>query len=239
MVRANNEDSFCIGSAAKKRMLFAVADGMGGHNAGEVASSIAVEIMQKRAEAASSADSARDILRKGVAEANSVIYSTAAADEKLSNMGTTLTAVIADEKSLCIVNVGDSRAYLYSDGELKQITRDHSYVQELINEGLLTKQEADVHPDKNYITRSLGIDSEVEEDLYAPSWKQGDKLLLCTDGLTNNVPDEELLRVLSSFSTPEFAAETLIKLANAHGGGDNITVIAVFNDGEPAKGGDR
>ena len=238
MVRPNNEDSFYIGeSATNQRMLFVIADGMGGHNAGEVASSIAVEIMKKTAEEARPDMCACDILRKGAADANNVIYSTAATEKRFSNMGTTITAAMFENNELYIVNVGDSRAYLYSGGALKQATQDHSYVQELMNEGLLTKQEADTHPQRNYITRSLGVEDEVEADIYCLPWKSGDRLLLCTDGLTQHLSDDEIRHILSSFSTPEFTADAFVKLANARGGSDNITVIAVFNDDVSSEGG--
>ena len=235
--RKTNEDFYYVSKPEDKIRLFILADGMGGYNAGEVASSIAVEIMKKTAEEAKPDMHAYDILKKGVADANSVIYSTAAMEKRFSNMGTTITAAMFDNNELYIVNVGDSRAYLYSDGLLKQATQDHSYVQELMNEGLLTKQEADTHPQRNYITRSLGVECEVEADIYCLPWKSGDRLLLCTDGLTQHLSDDEIRHILSSFSTPEFTADAFIKLANAHGGSDNITVIAVFNDDMSSEGG--
>ena len=238
MVRPNNEDSFYIsGLLLKRRRLFVIADGMGGHNAGEVASSIAAEIMKKTAEEAKPSMNADDILKKAVADANDVIYNTAATDVRFTNMGTTVTAAMIENNELYIINVGDSRAYLYSSGTLKQATQDHSYVQELMNEGLLTKQEADTHPQRNYITRSLGVDYEVEADIYSLPWRSGDRLLLCTDGLTQNLSDDEIKHILSSFSTPEFTSDALIKLANARGGSDNITVITVFNDDIASEGG--
>jgi protein phosphatase len=212
-VRAGNEDS-----AVAVEGLFAVADGMGGHAAGEVASRVAVEALQT---------SLDDGIVAAVRSANEAVMARADADPSLRGMGTTLCAVALVDGQLQVVNVGDSRAYLYRDGQLLQITEDHNFVAQLEREGRLTAAEARVHPQRNIITRVLGNDPDVEVDLFPVDGYKGDRFLVCSDGLFSELVDEQIAEVLRAHHAPQDAADELVRQANAGGGRDNITVVVV------------
>jgi protein phosphatase len=230
-VRANNQDA-----AAADEALFVVADGMGGHAAGEVASRVAVESMR--------AAIGDGTLVDAVHVANRAVWNTASEDPSLRGMGTTLVAVAlvqdtgGDDASIRmhVVNVGDSRVYLFRDGELEQITDDHSLVAELEREGRLTPEEARVHPQRNIVTRVLGNTPDVEVDEFLIDPFRGDRFVLCSDGLFNEVPDHELAAVLRAEHDPQRAVDELVRRANAAGGRDNITVVVVdvLDDGDKA-----
>jgi protein phosphatase len=212
-VRAGNEDS-----AVAVEGLFAVADGMGGHAAGEVASRVAVEALQA---------SLGDGIVAAVRSANEAVMARADADPSLRGMGTTLCAVALVDGQLQVVNVGDSRAYLFRDGELVQITEDHNFVAQLEREGRLTAAEARVHPQRNIITRVLGNDPDVEVDLFPVDGYKGDRFLVCSDGLFSELVDDQIAEVLRTHRAPQDAADELVRQANAGGGRDNITVVVV------------
>lgn len=224
-VRKQNEDSVY---AADAQRLFAVADGMGGHRAGEVASSMAVEALRARLQAR---QPDLRLMRQAFEEANLRISCAAEKDERLQGMGTTMTALWQTERSVLIAHVGDSRVYLLRGGRLRQVTDDHSVVAELLRCGLITPQEARRHPYRNVITRSLGSAPTVEVDLLEREREPGDLWLLCTDGLSNMLTDREMEALLVSLS-PQKAADALMQKALEAGGTDNITLILAWNDGE-------
>jgi len=201
--------------------LVAVADGMGGHQAGEVASATALEAL--RAAVASG-----DPLREAIEGANEAVLEKSESDHDLHGMGTTLTAgMLGADSSLTIGHVGDSRAYLSRDGELRQITDDHSLVEELVRGGELTPEQAEVHPQRSIITRALGIDPQIDVDVYPIELRAGDRILLCSDGLTTMVRPEEIASILGREPDPRRAAQLLVDAANAAGGEDNITAVIV------------
>lgn len=226
-VREGNEDSFLVDDRLR---LFAVADGMGGHRAGEVASATALEAL--RAAVASGRP-----IEGAVEAANAAVHAKAADDPELDGMGTTLVAAVAFDDGLLLVgHVGDSRAYLVRSDELQQLTEDHSLVEELVRDGRLTPEQAVVHPQRSIITRALGIEPDVVVDTYPVELELGDRVLLCTDGLTTMVRPTDIARVLRRESDPQRAADALVDAANDAGGEDNVTaiVIAVREGDEPA-----
>jgi len=222
MVRQQNEDDFCA-----EENLFVVADGMGGHNAGEVASALAISTVRSGARGGIfTADQFRELVQ----QANTAIYTASLDDSTQSGMGTTLTAmavVPGEEPAVLVANVGDSRTYLFRHGVLSRVSVDHSYVQELVNEGIITPEEARVHPRRNIVTRAMGIDRNVQVDVFYQLVRTGDRVLLCSDGLVDEVPDFDIAQVLIDHSNPQEAAEALVMVANANGGRDNTTVIVV------------
>jgi protein phosphatase len=222
MVRQQNEDSFLA-----EETLFVVADGMGGHNAGEVASALAVTTL--KAGARLGIDDA-EVFRELVQQANSAIYTASLDDSTQSGMGTTVTAlsiVEGEEPRVLVANVGDSRAYLWRSGALSRLSVDHSYVQELVNEGIITPEAARVHPRRNIVTRALGIDRSVMVDVFTHFVRTGDRIVLCSDGLVDEVADTEIAKVLGQHSDPQETAEALVMVANTNGGRDNTTVVVV------------
>ena len=222
MVRQQNEDSFLA-----EETLFVVADGMGGHNAGEVASALAVTTL--KAGARLGIDDA-EVFRELVQQANSAIYTASLDDSTQSGMGTTVTAlsiVEGEEPRVLVANVGDSRAYLWRSGALSRLSVDHSYVQELVNEGIITPEAARVHPRRNIVTRALGIDRSVNVDVFTHFVRTGDRIVLCSDGLVDEVADTEIAKVLGQHTDPQETAEALVMVANTNGGRDNTTVIVV------------
>ena len=222
MVRVSNEDAFTA-----EGELFVVADGMGGHNAGEVASALAVATLRSGVRSG-----LRDpaTLRELVQQANTAIYTASLDDSAQAGMGTTVTAMAVipgEEPRVMVANVGDSRTYIFRGGRLDPISVDHSYVQELVNEGIITRDEARTHPRRNIVTRALGIDRTVMVDVFTQEVRTGDRLLLCSDGLVDEVSDADIARVLGQHSDPQECAEALVMVANTNGGRDNTTVIVV------------
>jgi serine/threonine protein phosphatase PrpC len=215
--RADNEDS-----AYARPPLYVVADGMGGAQAGEVASALAVEEFRGGLVAQGTAEQR---LSERVQAANRRIYETARRKLEHEGMGTTLTAVYLDESSLAVAHVGDSRAYIFRDGELVRLTHDHSLVEELIRRGKLTPEQAAAHPQRSIITRALGIEPEVEVDTWTYPMQAGDVVLLCSDGLTSMISEPQIASVLAEQPDLERAGDRLINEANEAGGRDNITVV--------------
>ena len=215
--RRENEDSAYVHAP-----VFVVADGMGGAQAGEVASRMAIETFEKGLPS-SGPPEAR--LAELVRDANHRIYDRSRAEQGQAGMGTTLTAAYLDNAHLAIAHVGDSRAYLFRDGELKRLTQDHSLVDELVRQGKLTEEQAAEHPQRSIITRALGPEPEVEVDTWTYSVRADDVLLLCSDGLTSMISEERVGEILGSASSLAQAAESLIQEANDAGGRDNITVV--------------
>ena len=217
-IREQNEDSLVV-----KAPLFVVADGMGGHAAGEVASEIAVNTLAECAPPHADAEA----LGRAVEQANRDIINAAIAGEGREGMGTTCTAAMLEGDRLVIAQVGDSRAYLLQSGKLTQITRDHSLMANMIDAGQITPEEARVHPNRSVITRALGNDPDTVPDLYQINVKDGDRLLICSDGLTSMIEDGEIQAVMNRISDPQQCASTLVDGAIAAGGLDNVTVIVV------------
>ena len=229
--RQNNEDSCAVFCPNDQSCIAIVCDGMGGAEAGEVASSMAVDTVISRMKAGwrsdISPDSVKNLLLTSITAANIDIFDTAEADEALKGMGTTIVACVAIGDCVIIAHAGDSRAYLY-DQSLRLLTKDHSYVQFLMDMGRITEDEAKDHPNKNLITRALGVDEMIEIDFSTIYISPGDKLLLCSDGLSNFVDEKEIERHLADFN--EKTTENLIAAANENGGGDNITAVIVSFD---------
>jgi serine/threonine protein phosphatase PrpC len=215
--REGNEDSMLA-----EPPLFVVADGMGGAQAGEVASGLAVETL---GELPPDDGNVEEGLTEAITAANKRIHDKSQDDRTLSGMGTTLTAAFVHEGKVTLGHVGDSRCYRYRDGELAQLTDDHSLVAELERHGKLTAAEARVHPQRSMILRALGIGADVEVDTYCFVGEPGDVFLLCSDGLSGLVHDAVIAEVLKDCDTLEAAAEKLIELANLSGGPDNITTV--------------
>lgn len=217
-VREHNEDSLIVSPP-----LFVVADGMGGHAGGEVASEIAVSVIAARAP--QHVDS--QALGEAVRAANTEIIRASQDGRGREGMGTTATAALLEGERLVIAQVGDSRAYLLHQGRLQQITRDHSLVADMIDAGQLTEEEARVHPQRSVITRALGSDPTTQPDLYEINVEAGDRLLLCSDGLSGMVSDQDIEEVMHSTRDPQRCANTLVDEAIAAGGHDNVTAIVV------------
>lgn len=218
-VRASNQDALLLQPGAFS--LYGVADGMGGHNGGDVASRMAVLLLGRVLEGAKPDES---LLRGGMEEVNQMIFEEQQRDASLRGMGTTMTVLWEDTQRILIGHVGDSRAYRMHRGHLEQITQDHSMVGELVRSGMLTPEEALRHPYRNVITRALGAGAEIEADILCLEKQPGDKYLLCSDGLTEYVRQEEMQEIL--LRTPnEEAADKLLAMALEAGGRDNISLI--------------
>ena len=223
LVRANNQDQALIASP-----LFAVADGMGGHAAGEVASEVACQAL---AEAFTAGPPTADALVEAAEEANRAVFERAQANPEMRGMGTTLVAValIAGNGHPClaVAHVGDSRVYLVRDGEIRQVTSDHSLVAELVAEGQIAAEEAERHPQRHVLSRALGVYPDVDVDLTVVDPRDGDRFLLCSDGLSREVSDHQIASVMRRLADPDEAARQLVEAAKAKGGADNITVVIV------------
>lgn len=220
LVRATNQDNWLAESA-----LYGVADGMGGHRGGETASRVALQVFrnaigQKKPDA--------DALRMAVEAANRRVYDMAAHDENLKGMGTTMSMIWADEKRLLIAHVGDSRIYRLRDGKLQQVTDDHSFVAELVRNNIITPEMAKTHPNRNIITRAVGVDPFVEVDVLEEELLPGDWWLICSDGLHGMVEDSEMEKILTEMELEE-AAERLMSRALENGGVDNVTFVLLSN----------
>jgi serine/threonine protein phosphatase PrpC len=215
--RRDNEDSVFA-----RAPVFVVADGMGGAQAGEVASQIAIEAFESGLDGSGSPE---ERLAVRVREANRQIYDRSRTELGREGMGTTLTAAYLDDGSVAIAHVGDSRAYLFRDGKLERLTRDHSLVDELVRRGKLTEEQAAEHPQRSIITRALGPEPDVEVDTWTYPVRRDDVLLLCSDGLTSMISEEQIAQILGSAETLDEAADRLIREANEAGGRDNITVV--------------
>lgn len=222
-VRDHNEDSLVVTPP-----LFVVADGMGGHAAGEVASEIATTVLAEKAPKTPDAEA----LGRAVEEANLEIIAAAEDGRGREGMGTTCTAAILQEERLVIAQVGDSRAYLLHQGKLQQLTRDHSLVAMMVEAGQLTPEEARIHPRRSVITRALGTDPSTKPDLYEIDVEAGDRLLLCSDGLYGMVEDPDIQAIMTRTADPQRCASQLVNEAIAAGGNDNVTVIVVDIEGK-------
>ena len=230
-VRGNNEDYFHIPLKNDNAKLFVVADGMGGANAGEIASALAVSAVVCFVEENLEYADKTLLLRKAITRANKAVFDTSRAKKEYENMGTTVVCALIDKNELYVANVGDSRCYLLRGGEFKQLTKDHSYVQEMLDKGLLTPQEAMLHPNRNLITRAIGTGRFIDIDVFINEFLPDDRILLASDGLTGMVPKEKMEEIIKNNSAAD-AAQRLIDAANDGGGRDNITAILIYNSEE-------
>lgn len=219
--REHNEDAVFWDEAEQFAIL---ADGMGGHNAGEVASAMVIETMSSIIREAAITDT-EHLIQHAVIEANHQINEAAQKDSQLQGMGSTVVAVCFTPQHFVVAHVGDSRVYRLRDGELKQLTTDHSLVQEMMRGGLLTPEQALVSPHRNVITRAIGIEPTVAVDVAGFDTHCGDRVLLCSDGLTDMVGDAQILEMLLQIESQEAVCRELVSMANAEGGNDNISVI--------------
>ncbi len=226
-VRANNQDAPIV---SEKLRLYGVADGMGGHKGGEVASTSARDNLLRELEGKTPSVAA---LSGAIEEVNRQIYHQQEHDDALTGMGTTLSVLWMSDNFVYIGHVGDSRVYLLRDGEFKQMTLDHSLVEQLVREGVLTEEEAQNHPMRNIITRAIGTDESVEVDVVVEERRKGDLWLACSDGLHGLVDDRQMRDALRQYA-PEKAADVLLKAALDAGGRDNVTLVIVHDGEEPA-----
>ena len=206
--------------------LFLVADGMGGHNAGDYASRITVETIVEKS-MHSGENEPICILEEAIQSANALVWERAESSPELQGMGTTVVAAVINENDLYAANVGDSRLYVVNSREIRQITRDHSWVEEMVRRGGIGREEARNHPDKNIITRAVGADDAVKPDFFTVKLDYGDIVLMCTDGLTNMLEDQEIRMILDGTRDIAEKAQELVRAANENGGRDNISVILI------------
>ena len=227
LVREVNQDYVYVSDlpVGKLPNLFIVEDGMGGHKAGEFASRFTVEVVKDEL-AKSTEEGPEAMIRQAITSANQRLLETAKQDSKLEGMGTTLVVATVIERTLYFANVGDSRLYLLNN-DIKQVSKDHSLVQEMVRLGGIKQEDAKNHPDKNIITRAIGAKEQVEVDFYEYRLKKGDIVLMCTDGLSNMVEDTEILHIVKGSRDIVEAVEGLINKANENGGKDNIGIVAV------------
>ncbi len=230
--RQSNQDSYTVGELADGAVFAVVCDGMGGHAGGNVASStaanrIAEEIKKNYRENMSSA-SVKNMIEAAVVLANLDIIDEAEKNSELEGMGTTAVVAVISPAVCVVANIGDSRCYHIDGDSVLQVTKDHSLVQEMVDAGLISQEDAANHPRKNIITRALGIGEDVNTDFFDIEFKAGDKLLLCTDGLTNHVSDSGIAQIINELDA-DMSADVLIALANMNGGSDNITAVVIFN----------
>jgi serine/threonine protein phosphatase PrpC len=230
LLREINEDScMIIPGCSSSPYAFIIADGMGGHNCGEIASRMAVEYVSEFMRSNGSKlgrDNMQQELRSVVEQANRAVYEKSLESDEYSGMGTTLTIAVIDGETLTAAHVGDSRLYMVRDGEIRQLTEDHSYIGELLRSGSLTREEAEKHPGRNIITRAVGCSPEILVDVVSQEIMKNDIFILCTDGLTNMICDNEISGIVRE-NSPEEACSRLIEAANRQGGDDNITVIVI------------
>lgn len=230
MVRDNNQDSYVACELQDGAVLAVVCDGMGGAAEGALASSEAIKAIKERITeryyGGMTDLSVRSLIISSIEYANKQIYDLSLTNESYEGMGTTVVAAIVSENFAYIAHAGDSRAYMISDGNITQLTKDHSVVQRMVENGEITAEEAEAHPSKHIITRAMGVDSEIKVDFCQESFDEGDILLLCSDGLTNYV-DNRSITALTDDGCYYNYADRLVNLANQNGGGDNITVVTV------------
>lgn len=229
-VRSENQDSvrFVQSEAVPALGILALCDGMGGAQAGSLASNIAIssfiDSVTKSLAGVKNPPKLSELVKDAAEYANTCVYARGTTDRACEGMGTTLVAAVVKNRSCCIVNVGDSRAYLIRGGEITQLTRDHSFVEEMVSRGSITREQAKNHPRKNVITRAIGVEPTVECDVYSPSFKKNDLLLLCSDGLSNTLTDEELLELAQRSKALSDIGNELVDLALSRGAPDNVTV---------------
>lgn len=231
IVRTQNQDSIYIpiNDAIK---VYIIADGMGGANAGDVASIKAIEYVRKYIEEKYvEGIDIKDMLYNAIIDANEKVYNMSIKDKNYEGMGTTIIVVMIVNNKMYIAHIGDSRLYRIRNGLIRKITKDHSYVQKLLDDKTITKKEARVHPKRNMLLKALGCEPNVEPDIIMKKFEKDDYVLLCTDGLTNLVRDKEILLIVTQLKKCKDICEKLVDLANQRGGYDNISIILLHNNG--------
>lgn len=231
-IRTINEDAGGIFFNKAKQMLAIVADGMGGHQAGEVASELAVSFIEEHWEAIDSISTpveAEQWLEKMLYEMNKMIYERSLEKEEYKGMGTTVVLSICTKEFVTIAHIGDSRCYFIYDKHIERLTNDHSLVNELVRTGQITEMDAELHPRKNVLLKAVGTEETVAPDIKSLNWDENQFLVLCSDGLTNKVSEEEIAQIVSEHDDLEQACQVFIDLANERGGEDNITIAIVKN----------
>ncbi len=228
-VRRDNQDSCFVYSDEDTNMsLLLVCDGMGGHNAGNVASSLAATVfageVKEGLKNASVTGAVCSLMKGALRSANRAVFDLGRTDIQCRGMGTTVVSAVIKGEDATVMNVGDSRAYHMTGGEIRQVTRDHSVVEDMVERGDITREESRTHPNKNLITRAVGTSRDVEADFFSVSLKAGDGLMLCSDGLSNMVTDGEMLEAFESAGTAQGACDRLLELALSRGATDNVTV---------------
>ncbi len=228
VVRPQNQDAYYLEAPNEQMALALVCDGMGGARAGNVASTMAVETFVETMQGwQEQTDDPGGLLQKAAVQANTTVYRRAVSDPDCQGMGTTLVAALVKEKNAYLLNIGDSRAYHIGGAGIAKITRDHSVVEDLVLRGDITPEEARTHPHKNLITRALGAEIFVQADLFEKELEAGDHLLLCSDGLSNVVTDQEMLYEVLHGGPPEGCCQRLLDIALSRGAPDNVTVILI------------
>lgn len=233
LVRLINEDRAAVRDEWNGFTLAIVADGMGGHQAGEIASTMAIELVETEMRSVGTdmtLEQRKETVRQAIAKANDQVFEFASKQARYQGMGTTVVTALATSHDLVIGHIGDSRAYLVSGQSIRQLTEDHSLVNELVKTGQITPEEAIVHPLRNVVTRALGTDKQVEVDIIDCSWRQGDILMLCSDGLSGLVGETEMLDIIADGRELPWKVDRLIERALEEGGGDNITVVLLANE---------
>ena len=229
-VRDSNQDAYAVGEFSDEVVWSVVCDGMGGAAGGNIASALAVKVISDKINASyrnqMRDSSIKNMLDSALTAANSEVFDFAEAQPDLRGMGTTVVCAIVRDNQAYIVHAGDSRAYVINNGNIRQITTDHSMVQDLLLRGKITPEEAEHHPNKNIITRAVGVNKAIEIDFEQIDLEDDDTLLICTDGLSNYVSNDEMLELMSDGKHYAFA-DRLVKKANENGGGDNITVVVI------------
>ncbi len=229
-IRDSNQDSYAAGEFQNGVAWAVVCDGMGGNAGGNVASSAAVQAISERITSgyrdSMTSSSIKNLLVTAITNANFQIFDMAADNPDLAGMGTTVVAALVTKNAVYIAHAGDSRAYIVTDSEVRQVTKDHSLVQDMVERGEITPEEAETHPQKNLITRALGVGESLKIDFTVEDLNGDEVILLCTDGLSNFVEPTDIYRIISD-NPHENVADLLVDLANHNGGGDNITVVAV------------
>lgn len=224
--RAKNEDAYYVDA---ERRLYIVADGLGGHRSGEVASQLAINEIRRFARAHHRYPASSELLRQAVERANRVVYDCSFAHPSFRGMGTTVVTAMIEDGSLVLAHVGDSRAYLMNEQGLRRLTDDHTAISTLIKRGLISESEAQAHPRRGALHRAVGIDRILKVDTQEVSFRRG-IVLLCTDGLTDMLRDGEIEMILDSSSSPQEACDRLVELANERGGKDNVTVVVISRE---------
>lgn len=229
-VRDSNQDAYAVGEFSDEVVWAVVCDGMGGAAGGNIASALAVKVISDKINAsyreAMRDSSIKNMLDSALTAANIEVYDFAESKSDLKGMGTTAVCAIVRDNQAYIAHAGDSRAYVINNGVVRQITTDHSFVQDLLSKGKITYEEAENHPNKNYITRAVGVDKSIEVDFEQIDLDDSDTLLLCTDGLSNYVSNQEMIELMRDGKHYAFA-DRLVQKANSNGGGDNITVVII------------
>ena len=234
LMRRNNQD-YCLCEKLSDTLAYAaVCDGMGGANGGNVASSEACNeisrVLKEELKAEMNEQDLKELMEKAVTSANTKVYDMSCADENLSGMGTTVELAVISGERLFVVHAGDSRVYRITSKGITQVTTDHSLVQQLVELGQITQEEARFHPSKNYITRALGVEPELEVDFLTEPFEKDDIILICTDGLSNYFSTEELYEAVKSIKEKKELAQCLVDIAKDCGGSDNITVAILINE---------